>query len=306
MTTPDTLTGLLAFPLTAFDDRLELDLPAFADGVEQHLAHDAGAVFIGCGTGEFSALSQDERAQLLLRGREVVAGRVPVWVGVGGSAADARAGVAAAAEARRRRRAADAAVPRLGPAGGTARLRPLRGRRHVGAGRGLQPRHGRVHPAVGGLPARHPLGDRPQGRLRLDRADDPHRHEHPCRGHRGGARLPVLQRHADRRGVGPRLRRHRRRALLLGGALLRAGDRHGVLPRPARRRRRHPAATAVAASTCRWSRCATRRPASRCRWSRPRHGCVGSVSAGCVRPSWSPPPTSSTGCRRSSRTASPR
>ncbi len=98
MTTPDPLTGLLAFPLTPFDDGLELDLAVFAQGVERHIAHDAGAVFLGCGTGEFSALSNHEQAQLLTRGREVVAGRVPVWVGVGGSAADARAGVAAAAE----------------------------------------------------------------------------------------------------------------------------------------------------------------------------------------------------------------
>jgi 5-dehydro-4-deoxyglucarate dehydratase len=99
VTTPDTLTGLLAFPLTAFDDRLELDLDGFAEGVERHLAHDAGAVFIGCGTGEFSAISHGERGQLLTRAREVVAGRVPAWAGVGGSAAGARAGVAAAAEA---------------------------------------------------------------------------------------------------------------------------------------------------------------------------------------------------------------
>lgn len=96
MTGAEELTGLLAFPLTAFDADLDLDLDVFSDGVEQQVGHDAGAVFLGCGTGEFSALSAQEHGALLARGREVVAGRVPVWVGVGGSAAQARAGVAAA------------------------------------------------------------------------------------------------------------------------------------------------------------------------------------------------------------------
>ena len=91
------LTGLLAFPLTPFTDDLELDLDAFAEHVEGHLAAGAGALFVGCGTGEFSALSPDELAALLRRSREVVAGRVPIWVGAGGGAATARAGVAAAA-----------------------------------------------------------------------------------------------------------------------------------------------------------------------------------------------------------------
>jgi 5-dehydro-4-deoxyglucarate dehydratase len=96
MSAADVLTGLLAFPLTALDENLALDLDGFADAVERHVAHGAGAVFLGCGTGEFSALSSEEQAALLTRGRDAVAGRVPVWLGVGGSAAQARAGVAMA------------------------------------------------------------------------------------------------------------------------------------------------------------------------------------------------------------------
>ncbi|WP_225636599.1 5-dehydro-4-deoxyglucarate dehydratase [Streptomyces solaniscabiei] len=92
------LEGLLAFPLTPFTHDLALDLDAFAETVEGHLAAGAGALFIACGTGEFSALTTDERAALLRRAREVVAGRVPVWVGAGGGAATARSGVAAAQE----------------------------------------------------------------------------------------------------------------------------------------------------------------------------------------------------------------
>ncbi|MEV0697167.1 5-dehydro-4-deoxyglucarate dehydratase [Saccharopolyspora sp. NPDC050389] len=90
------LEGLLAFPLTTFTADLELDLDAYADHLESHLAADVGALFVGCGTGEFSALSPDELRAVLRRAREVVAGRVPIWVGAGGGPAQARSGVAMA------------------------------------------------------------------------------------------------------------------------------------------------------------------------------------------------------------------
>jgi 5-dehydro-4-deoxyglucarate dehydratase len=90
------LDGLLAFPLTPFTEDLELNLDAFGETVEAHVAAGAGALFIACGTGEFSALAADEHAALLRRAREVANGRVPVWVGAGGGAAMARAGIAAA------------------------------------------------------------------------------------------------------------------------------------------------------------------------------------------------------------------
>lgn len=90
------LDGLLAFPLTAFDDRLELDLDGFAAVVDRQVEQGAGAVFLGCGTGEATALSPEEQAAILRRGRDVVADRVPVWIGVGGGAAQARSGIEAA------------------------------------------------------------------------------------------------------------------------------------------------------------------------------------------------------------------
>ncbi|WP_028927049.1 5-dehydro-4-deoxyglucarate dehydratase [Pseudonocardia acaciae] len=90
------LNGLLAFPLTPFTDDLELNLDAFADHVEGHLAAGAGALFIACGTGEFSALGPDELSAVLRTARDVVNGRVPIWIGAGGGAAAARSGVAAA------------------------------------------------------------------------------------------------------------------------------------------------------------------------------------------------------------------
>ncbi|RLV50969.1 5-dehydro-4-deoxyglucarate dehydratase [Nocardioides mangrovicus] len=90
------LEGLLAFPLTPFDADLTLDLSAYAEGVDRHVEDGASAVFLACGTGEFSALSGQEVLALLAAGRDAAAGRVPVWVGAGGSAADARAGIRAA------------------------------------------------------------------------------------------------------------------------------------------------------------------------------------------------------------------
>ena len=90
------LDGLLAFPLTTFADDLALDRDAFAEHVDAHIAAGAGALFVACGTGEFSSLSPDELADLLRTAREVAGQRVPVWVGAGGGAAQAQAGVKAA------------------------------------------------------------------------------------------------------------------------------------------------------------------------------------------------------------------
>jgi 5-dehydro-4-deoxyglucarate dehydratase len=90
------LDGLLAFPLTPFTEDLEVNLDALAENVESHIAAGAGALFVACGTGEFSSLSPAEHAAVLAKSREVAAGRVPVWAGAGGGAASARAGVAAA------------------------------------------------------------------------------------------------------------------------------------------------------------------------------------------------------------------
>src|SRR3569833_1915160 len=128
------LDGLLAFPLTPFTEDLEVNLDALAENVESHIAAGAGALFVACGTGEFSSLSPAEHASVLTRSREVAAGRVPVWVGAGGGAASARAGIAAAQAG-----GADG-VLLLPPylvsrdAGRAGRLRPLRRRRLVRAG----------------------------------------------------------------------------------------------------------------------------------------------------------------------------
>ena len=98
MTQQPGLGGLLAFPLTPFTDTLEVNLDVFGAQVESHLQAGAGALFVACGTGEFSALSPEEVRGVLRVATEVTAGRVPVWVGAGGGPELARAGVRLAEE----------------------------------------------------------------------------------------------------------------------------------------------------------------------------------------------------------------
>jgi 5-dehydro-4-deoxyglucarate dehydratase len=50
----------------------------------------AGGVFVACGTGEFSALEQDEYAAVVRAAVEAVAGLVPVFAGAGGPVRTAR------------------------------------------------------------------------------------------------------------------------------------------------------------------------------------------------------------------------
>ena len=95
LTIPD---RVLFFPVTAFDDQDRVD----AELVEQHVAerveHAPGAVFAGCGTGEFHALSITEYGTVVEAAVRGTAGRVPVLPGAGGQLGHA---IACAQEAER-------------------------------------------------------------------------------------------------------------------------------------------------------------------------------------------------------------
>jgi 5-dehydro-4-deoxyglucarate dehydratase len=93
------MDGLLSFPLTPFDSADRLDLDRFAEHVDAQVEAGAGAVFVACGTGEFTALGLDEHRQVVESAVATVAGRVPVFAGAGGGPRLARATLAAAAEA---------------------------------------------------------------------------------------------------------------------------------------------------------------------------------------------------------------
>lgn len=80
----ENLDGVLFFPVTPFDrESGEVDLAALAEHLESGLAHDPGAVFVACGTGEFHALSLEEYANVVATAVRVTAGRVPVLAGTG-------------------------------------------------------------------------------------------------------------------------------------------------------------------------------------------------------------------------------
>ncbi|WP_331737733.1 5-dehydro-4-deoxyglucarate dehydratase [Streptomyces sp. NBC_00019] len=75
--------GVLSFPLTSFTDDGSLDPDGYRAYLEGQLATHPGAVFPACGTGEFSALDEDEYRQVVTIAVEVADGRIPVVAGIG-------------------------------------------------------------------------------------------------------------------------------------------------------------------------------------------------------------------------------
>jgi 5-dehydro-4-deoxyglucarate dehydratase len=75
---------VLFFPVTPFGADGALAEDVLAEHVRRGMEHGPGGVFAACGTGEFSALSEDEHARVVRVATEVVAGRAPVFAGAGG------------------------------------------------------------------------------------------------------------------------------------------------------------------------------------------------------------------------------
>lgn len=92
-------SGLLSFPLTPFTADGDPALDVLATHLEDQLQVAPGAMFVACGTGEGASLDADEFSAVVRRAVEVVAGRVPVWVGAGGGLGTARTQAAIAAHA---------------------------------------------------------------------------------------------------------------------------------------------------------------------------------------------------------------
>jgi 5-dehydro-4-deoxyglucarate dehydratase len=82
--------GLLFFPITPYQGDGEVDVTELAAHVRRGVDAGAGGVFVACGTGEFSALEQDEYSGVVGAAVEAVAGLVPVFAGAGGPARTAR------------------------------------------------------------------------------------------------------------------------------------------------------------------------------------------------------------------------
>ena len=80
---PTTLDGLLAFPITPFDNAGTLNVAALSAHTEMLLSYEVRGLFPGCGTGEMGALSPDEYAALISASVAVADGTVPVFAGIG-------------------------------------------------------------------------------------------------------------------------------------------------------------------------------------------------------------------------------
>jgi 5-dehydro-4-deoxyglucarate dehydratase len=91
--------GVLFFPVTPFTETGEVDLDLLARHVAKGVDAGPGGVFIACGTGEFHALATEEFGRVVRTAVEVVAGRVPVYAGAGGSVAQTKLFAKAAEEA---------------------------------------------------------------------------------------------------------------------------------------------------------------------------------------------------------------
>src|SRR5579875_1464283 len=94
------MPGPLSFPLTPFTaDGSRVALDAFASHVRQQLDWRPEAIFVACGTGEFTALSMSEYADVVRVAVDTVGGAVPVYSGAGGGPALAAEFATAAANA---------------------------------------------------------------------------------------------------------------------------------------------------------------------------------------------------------------
>ncbi|MDZ7881617.1 MAG: 5-dehydro-4-deoxyglucarate dehydratase [Mycobacterium sp.] len=91
--------GVLFFPVTPFTESGAVDLEALAAHLTKGLEAGPGGIFIACGTGEFHAIDEDEFRDIVTTAVKVVAGRVPVYAGAGGSVAQAKRFAVAAQEA---------------------------------------------------------------------------------------------------------------------------------------------------------------------------------------------------------------
>ena len=77
------LAGVIAFPVTPFNDDLTLNLAGLRRNLAALAEHRVSAVVAGGGTGEIYSLTPAEHAQVVQVTVETMAGRMPVIAGVG-------------------------------------------------------------------------------------------------------------------------------------------------------------------------------------------------------------------------------
>ena len=78
-------SGLLSFPVTAFDDDLRFDEERYREHISYLNGYDVAGLFAAGGTGEFFSLTNDEIRQVVRAAVDEAGGRVPVLSAAGGS-----------------------------------------------------------------------------------------------------------------------------------------------------------------------------------------------------------------------------
>lgn len=86
-------SGLLSFPVTAFNAELEFDETRYREHVSYLNGHDVAGLFAAGGTGEYFSLTNQEISEVVTAAVDEVAGQVPVLSSAGGSVANAIAQV---------------------------------------------------------------------------------------------------------------------------------------------------------------------------------------------------------------------
>ncbi|MFC7684898.1 5-dehydro-4-deoxyglucarate dehydratase [Ureibacillus sp. GCM10028918] len=81
--------GILGFPVTPMNEDLSINYESFQENIEFLIDNGLTSVFIACGAGEFHAINEKEYEQLIIKAKETVQNRVPIYTGVGGKITEA-------------------------------------------------------------------------------------------------------------------------------------------------------------------------------------------------------------------------
>lgn len=92
-------SGLLSFPVTAFDTDLEFDEKRYREHLSYLSSYDVAGLFAAGGTGEYFSLTNEEISRVVSAAVSEVDGKTPVLSAAGGSARNAVAQAVLAEEA---------------------------------------------------------------------------------------------------------------------------------------------------------------------------------------------------------------
>src|ERR1700746_2701887 len=77
------LSGVIAFPITPFQENLSLDLSGLHENLSKLIEHPIAGIVAAGGTGEMYSLTNAEYARLIELTVHAIEGRIPVIAGVG-------------------------------------------------------------------------------------------------------------------------------------------------------------------------------------------------------------------------------